>query len=263
MIPALKCGNHNFHLKDREVSDMSAAAELIRTIRRGFTTAVVLAAGESHRMGKDKLFLELDGVPVLAMTLSALNGCADLDELIVVTREEAIDEVGALRERFALEKLTKVVIGGATRLESSLAGVAAADRRARMICIHDGARPFVTAKLVSETIDLAMIYGAATPALPMYTTVKVARKGAVLSTPDRETLYVVQTPQVFRTAIIKAALAKAAQEKIAYTDDCAAVEAIGGIPHIIAGDDENIKLTVPHDLIVARAILERRKGAAK
>lgn len=241
---------------------MSAAAELIRAIRRGFTTAVVLAAGKSRRMGEDKLFLELDGTPVLAMTLSALNGCAAVDELIVVTREESIDKVGALRERFALSKLTKIMIGGATRTESALAGVAAADSRARMICIHDGARPFVTASLVSETIDLAAIYGAATPAVPVYDTVKVAQRGAVLSTPDRETLYATQAPQAFRAAIIKAALAKAAQEGIAYTDDCAAAEAIGAIPHLAAGDEDNIKLTTPHDLSVAYAILEKRKASS-
>lgn len=240
---------------------MSAAAELIRTIRRGFTTAVVVAAGGSSRMGEDKLFLELDGVPVLAMTLSALNGCAAVDELIVVTREESIDKVGALRERFALEKLTKIIIGGATRTESALAGVAAADRRARMICIHDGDRPFVTEALLSETIDLAVIYGAAAPAVPVHDTVKAARSGAVLSTPDRDTLYTVQTPQVFRTSIIKAALAKAAQEGTAYTDDCAAAEAIGAIPHLSAGDEDNIKLTTPRDLSLAYAILEKRKGA--
>lgn len=240
---------------------MSAAANLIRTVRRGFTTAVVVAAGESSRMGEDKLFLELDGTPVLAMTLSALNGCAAVDELIVVTREASIDKVGALRERFALSKLTKVMIGGATRTESALAGVAAADRRAKMICIHDGDRPFVTETIVSETLDLAAVYGAAAPAIPVRDTVKAARSGAVLSTPDRETLYAVQTPQAFRTAIIKAALAKAAQEKTAYTDDCAAAEAIGAIPHLSAGDEDNIKLTTPRDLSLAYAILEKRKAA--
>lgn len=241
---------------------MSAASDFIRKLRRGFTTAVVLAAGESHRMGSDKLFLELDGIPILAMTLSALNGCAAVDELIVVTREESIDKVGALRERFALSKLTKIMIGGATRAESSLAGVAAADARAKTICIHDGDRPFVTEALVTEVIDLAVIYGAATPAIPTHDTVKIARQGAVLSTPDRDTIYATQTPQAFRTAIIKAALAKAAQEHVAYVDDCAAAEAIGAIPHLSAGDEENIKLTTPHDLIIAQAILEKRRASA-
>ena len=239
---------------------MSAIAERIRKLRRGFTTAVVVAAGGSSRMGEDKLFLELDGVPVLAMTISALNGCAAVDELIVVTREDAIDKVGALRERFALEKLTKIIIGGATRTESALAGVAAADNRARMICIHDGDRPFVTEPLVSETIDLAVVYGASAPAVPVHDTVKAARRGAVLSTPDRETLYAVQTPQAFRASIIKAALAKAAQEGASYTDDCAAAEAIGAIPHLSAGDEDNIKLTTPRDLSLAHAILEKRRA---
>ena len=239
---------------------MSAAADFIRAIRRGFTTAVVVAAGESRRMGEDKLFLELDGVPVLAMTLSALNGCAVVDELIVVTREETIDKVGALRDRFALGKLTKIVIGGETRTESALAGVAAVDKRAKTICIHDADRPFVTEALVSETIDLAVIYGAAAPAIPVRETVKTARRGAVLSTPDRETLYAVQTPQAFRAPIIKAALAKAAQDKTSYTDDCAAAEAIGAIPHLSAGDEDNIKLTTPGDLSLAHAILEKRKA---
>ena len=109
-----------------------------------FCTMVVLAAGSSKRMGRDKLMMEVGGIPVLVRSLQAMQNCAAVDELIVVTRTSRLEEIAALRDRYALTKMTKVVVGGMTRAESSLAGVLAASNRATLIGVHDAARPLVT-----------------------------------------------------------------------------------------------------------------------
>ena len=118
-----------------------------------FCTMVVLAAGSSKRMGRDKLMMEVGGVPVLVRSLQAMQDCAAIDELIVVTRTSRLEEIAALRDRYALTKMTKVVVGGMTRAESSLAGVLAASNRATLIGIHDAARPLVTDVIITDTIN--------------------------------------------------------------------------------------------------------------
>lgn len=239
---------------------MSSIADFIRKAHHSFCTVVVVAAGNSTRMGRDKLMLPLCGVPILARTLTALNGCRAVDEIIVVTQKEKLEEVGAMRETYALNKLKKIVIGGATRTESALAGVSEADRRAKIICIHDGVRPFVTDELVEDVVHYAVLYQAAAPALPVKDTIKRAEAGVVLETPDRAGLFAVQTPQAFHADIIKGALTKAVTDGKTYTDDCAAVEALGVRTFLSRGNEENIKITTPADLCLAEAIQRGRSG---
>ncbi len=230
---------------------MSSISDFIRKAHHSYCTVVVVAAGNSTRMGKDKLFLELDGVPVLARTLKALDGCQAVDEIIVVTRKETLDEIASMRDAYKLTKLKKVVIGGATRTESALAGVSEADKKAKIICIHDGVRPFVTNEIIEDVVHYAVLYHAAAPAVPVKDTIKMAAAGVVTETPDRSRLYAVQTPQAFQADIIKAALTKAVTDGVSYTDDCAAVEAIGVHAYLSRGSEENIKITTPPDLFLA------------
>jgi len=239
---------------------MSMISNTIRKMHRSYCSCVVVAAGNSARMGEDKLELRLLDRSVLAETLTTLNGCEAIDELIVVTKPEKLDHVSALRREFGLSKLTKVIIGGATRTESALRGVTEADPRAKIILIHDAARPLVTAEIVSDAVHQAVIYLAAAPAVPVKDTLKFAADGMVTETPDRTKLFSVQTPQAFHADIIKAALTKAVQSGETYTDDCAAAEAIGVKARLSPGSDENLKITTPADLIVARAILEKRRA---
>ena len=253
------CNNYTPESIPEGVVRMSKIAEEIRKLHHSFCTVVVAAAGASERMGEDKLFLDLDGQTVLAATLSALNRSEAVDEIIVVTRPERAEDVGALRTQAGLHKISKVVFGGPTRTHSALAGVTAASRRARIICIHDGARPLVTDQLISQAVHCAVLYEAAAPALPVKDTVKTAENGVVTGTPERSKLYTVQTPQAFRASIIKAALTRAVKDGISYTDDCAAVEAMGCPVHLSPGDEENIKITTPPDLSLARMILQRRR----
>ena len=238
---------------------MSSVSDFIRKIHHSFCTAVVVAAGASSRMGKDKLFLPLDGVPVLARTLTALNAADAVDELIVVTQPEKLEKVAAMKAQYGLDKLSKVVVGGASRTESALAGASEADPRAKIICIHDAVRPFVTPDIIADAVHYAVLYQSAAPAVPVKDTIKVASDGVVSETPDRAQLFAVQTPQAFQADIIKAALSAALRDGVSYTDDCAAVEALGVKTYLCRGSEENIKLTTPADLPVAEAIMKGRR----
>ncbi|HPE16930.1 MAG TPA: 2-C-methyl-D-erythritol 4-phosphate cytidylyltransferase [Oscillospiraceae bacterium] len=224
-------------------------------------SAVVAAAGSSSRMGgADKLFLPLFGVPVLARTLMALEDCDEITEIVVVTREESIVAVGDLCRSFGISKATKVVVGGATRLESVLIGLLEIDRAAPLALIHDGARPLVTPALVSRVVSRAAETGAAAPALPVKDTVKEAEDGFVRRTPDRTRLFTVQTPQVFESSLIKGALQKAAADGVAVTDDCAAVERLGMSVALVEGEERNLKVTTKVDVIILEALLSDWEG---
>lgn len=239
---------------------MSFLSNYIRKTHHSFCSVVVAAAGSSARMGEDKLFLPLRGKPVLAWTLEALNGCGAVDEIILVTRPDSLDAASALKKDYALAKLSKVVLGGDTRTQSALAGVCEASPKAKIICIHDGARPFVSRDVIEDAVHQAFLHHAAAPAVGVKDTLKYASDRVVTATPDRAALFAVQTPQAFHADIIKAALSKAVQQGQSYTDDCAAVEALGVPVHLSLGREENIKLTTPADLAVAEAILARHGG---
>ena len=239
---------------------MSSISDFIRKAHHSFCSVVVVAAGNSTRMGKDKLLLPLCGVPIIARTLTALNGCKAVDEIIVVTSEDKLDSIGRMRSEYDLSKLTKIVLGGATRTESALAGVCETSSKAKIICIHDGVRPFITNELVEDVVHYAVLYQAAAPAIPVKDTIKRAKAGVVSETPDRSELFAVQTPQGFQADIIKAALTAAVADGHSYTDDCAAVEALGVKTFLSRGSEENIKITTPPDLCLAESIERNRSG---
>ncbi len=219
---------------------------------------VVVAAGSSQRMGQDKMLLELDGRPVLAHTLLALESSDRVDEVVVVTREDLVGTIGSLCRELGLQKVKTVVRGGATRVESAHLGTLEVSENAKLIGIHDGARPFVSTAVMERVVDKAHQTGAAAPAIPVQDTIKVAHGGVVDHTPDRATLFAVQTPQVFDADLIRGALTKALQDNATLTDDCSAVERLGMSVSLVEGDRSNIKLTTPADLAVARVILEGR-----
>ena len=219
-------------------------------------SAVVVAAGSSTRMGMDKLMLPLDETPVIVYTLRAVQAAPSVGEIILVTREDLIVPMSQLCQDYAISKVTKVVRGGASRTQSVRLGTLEVSGDAQVIAIHDGARPFVSAEVIERAVAQAMETGAAAPALPVKDTIKVAHDGVVESTPDRACLFAVQTPQVFESSLIKAALQKALDDGLELTDDCAAVERLGMKVALTRGDERNIKLTTPEDLAVAQAILE-------
>lgn len=238
---------------------MSRLSDAVRNIRHNYCTAVVVAAGSSTRMGEDKLLLEVDGKSVIARSLEALNSSSSVDEIIVVTRAERLEEMALIAQNAGIDKLTKVVIGGETRTQSALAGVSEADKRAKVICIHDGARPFVSHEIIAECVHQAVLYYAACPVIPVKDTIRVAENGVAVLTPAREETFAVQTPQAFNADIIKAALTAAVRDGKSYTDDCAAVEALGVKVRVTKGSEDNIKITTPLDIPLAESIAAKRK----
>lgn len=222
-------------------------------------SAVVPAAGSATRMeGLDKVLVDLGGCPVLVRTLRALTDCPYITEIIVVTREDLIVPVSRLCRDFGLDKVTHVVVGGETRTQSVLHGLREVDPEVPLVAIHDGARPFVTQEVLAAAIERAAQCGAAAPAIPVTDTVKRAHDGLVEATLDRDTLFAVQTPQVFDTSLIKAALTQALESGAAITDDCAAVERLGMTVALTPGDRTNLKLTTPADLDLGLGILNGR-----
>ena len=226
--------------------------------------AIVPAAGKSARMGgEDKMFSQLCGVPVLARTLTALDQAVLVDEIVVAVQPEKLEEVAALVSRAGIRKPIRVVEGGANRAESVLLAALEASPDTEYLAVHDGARPLILPEQVDEMVRLGRQTYAAAPALPVTDTVKVAdTAGLVQSTPDRRTLFAVQTPQVFQANILKAALQSAIEAGAELTDDCSAVERLGKEVYLTAGDPENIKITTPLDLRLAEAILAERRNQA-
>lgn len=222
-------------------------------------SVVVVAAGSGQRMGADKLMLELGCMPVLARTLLVFENCALIDEIIVVTRMDKVEETAALCKKFGITKAVKVIRGGKTRMESALAGVSEVNSRASLIAIHDGARPLVTEDVISRAVDAAAKYMSAVPVIRSTDTLKaVDDTGVVIAPVDREHTVRVQTPQVFNADLIKGALSKAVSDGLTLTDDCSAVEIMGVKTHTVDGDEDNIKLTTPRDVLLAELILKNR-----
>lgn len=217
-------------------------------------SAVVVAAGSSLRMGGiDKLTCLLGGIPAAVRSVLAFESLPEIQEIVLVTAPERVDEFAKLLKPFGAAKLKTVVPGGATRQQSVLAGVLACGEGTEYLCIHDAARPLVTREAICAALSAAFEYGAAAAAVPVKDTIKISRTGFVEGTPDRSTLFAVQTPQVFQRELYLSAAKDAERE---YSDDCQLVEAAGGQVFLSKGDYRNIKLTTPDDLAAARAFLE-------
>ncbi|NLU24971.1 MAG: 2-C-methyl-D-erythritol 4-phosphate cytidylyltransferase [Clostridiales bacterium] len=231
--------------------------------RHPYCAAVIAAAGSSMRMGgENKLFMELDEMPVLLRTLQAVDDAGSVDEIVVAARSDMLLPVADLCSKAGLSKPVRVIEGGSSRLLSVMAAVMEVSPETEFVAVHDGARPLVTPSLFDAVVEMAVKTNAAAPAVPVKDTVKEADEtGKVCATPDRSHLYAVQTPQVFQRDLLKAALQSAMELNIPVTDDCAAVERLGKEVYLTEGDEENIKITTPLDLDLAEAILKRRENA--
>ena len=224
--------------------------------KRPMCSAVIVAAGTSRRMGgEDKLLLEICGAPVLAHTLTAFQRSECIDEIIIVTREDMLGAVGEMCEKYGADKAAGIIVGGATRLESALYGTLAVSKNAKLIAIHDGARPCLDEGLLSRAVKAASEHYAAAPAIPVSSTIKRVKDGIISETVDRAELVEIQTPQVFDAGLIKAALTGALKKGAEVTDDCMAVELIGGRVLITEGSASNIKITTKDDIAIAESIL--------
>ena len=216
-------------------------------------TAVLVAAGSSTRMGFDKLSFDLGGETVVQRSIRAFAECPLVDEIVLVAgkNREFLEQQAA-----ACQKPVQVVPGGATRAESAKNGVLAAS--GEIVAVHDAARPFVSEAVIEAALNAAALCGAAAPAVPVKDTVKTAKRGdgktvpegcSVTETPDRSTLYAVQTPQCFDRAAYLAALDELDEEKARLvTDDCSLFELTGRPVQLTQGDYANLKITTREDL---------------
>lgn len=218
--------------------------------------AVVVAAGSSRRMGgENKLLLPLCGKPVLAHTLTAFQMCGAVRDIVLVCREQDMEVYRTLAAENGITKLRTLTRGGDTRTESVLAGVSAASEACALVAVHDGARPLVSDEVITQAVAEAAKTGAAAPVVPVKDSIKRIENGKIAADVPRDTLAAVQTPQVFRRDM----LLDAAANGRSFTDDCAAVEALGQTVSATSGSYENIKVTTPEDIAVAEAFLYRRE----
>jgi 2-C-methyl-D-erythritol 4-phosphate cytidylyltransferase len=215
------------------------------------TVALIVAAGKGTRMGPgmDKLFLELNGLPVVAHTWRAFDKAACINEIVMVVRDGMQAEFEELAERFALKKKCRFVPGGKERQDSVWNGLEALPSSSEIVAIQDAARPCATIALIEATIRAAKETGAAVAAQHVTDTIKESGDGNFIErTVDRSRLWSVQTPQTFRVEVIQRALAEVRQRGLIVTDDTAACELIGQPVRLVVSTQPNPKVTRPEDL---------------
>lgn len=228
-----------------------------------FVSVIIAAAGNSTRYGtgKSKQFLILDNTPVLIKSIQAFEEIDDVKEIIVTARKQDFDIIEDFIAQYGVRKVKHIVEGGATRQDSIYAAVENVDEKADLVAVHDGARPLIKREVIESVIQKADEVDAAACAVPVKDTIKIIdSSGKIVTTPERDSLRAVQTPQIFRFSLYKEAIEKAALDGKQYTDDCQLVESMGYPVYLVDGDYENIKITTPDDLLVAEKFLsERRK----
>lgn len=231
----------------------------------GMVSVIFPAAGQGKRMqaGLNKVFLELMGESILLRTLRQFSVVPAVKELVVVTGG---DEVAVVRRRLSRVpglKPIKVVAGGTERQYSIWNGLRQSAPEADVVLVHDAARPLVTKETIEAVIAAAREYGAAIAAVPEKNTVKIVADGIVTATPDRSTLWSVQTPQGFHRDLLIAANEQAERDGFLGTDDASLVEHYGTPVHVVMDSYRNIKITTPEDLIIAEALLRHEHGGVR
>lgn len=221
---------------------------------------VVAAAGQGKRMRKgfNKQFIQLGDRPILMHTLQAFEHMSSVEQIVVVTSAGDIAKCEALCRSYNVRKVTDVVAGGKTRQDSVRIGLNKV--RTDWVLVHDGARPFVSEEMVNELLESAQKHGAAVLGVPVKDTIKkVNVDGIIEETPERKSMWAVQTPQAFRLSELKRAHARAREEELAATDDAMLMEHLGFDVRIVRGDYYNIKITTPEDLWFAESILQHMR----
>lgn len=217
--------------------------------------AVILGAGNSTRMKseKSKLLIEINGKTVIRRTAETFLSLPDIDRVIIVCRQSDIDLFK--KEINRTDKIT-FINGGSTRQQSVKNAVSAIDS-ADLIVIHDGARPLIKKEDISAVMSAAKEYGAAAVGVYVKDTIKkIDKNGFINETPDRASLFAIQTPQAFSFDSYKSALEKAENDRKDFTDDCQIIEYSGGRVKTVEGHYSNIKITTPDDIVLAENYLD-------
>ena len=223
----------------------------------GATTGIIVAAGSGERMGGvQKAFTPLLGREMVAYSLQVMEESEEIERVMLVVPPGTVDTATRLCEGMRFSKVGSIGVGGHTRRESVESAVRSTYENS-LIVVHDGARPCITAELITRGVALAREAGAAIPVVPAQDTIKeVAPDGTVVATPDRSRLYAAQTPQVFDSMLLSRAHYETPPDLV--LDDASLVEALGLPVHTFEGDPANIKVTTPIDLAFAEAVLRQR-----
>lgn len=221
--------------------------------------AIIVAAGQGLRFGgtQRKQYVLLGGRSLLEWAIRAFNASPSFGVIVVVAPSKDVDAVRRRVGRMTGRAIVTVVAGGATRAESVRRGLDAVPSGFSWIAVHDGVRPLVTPHLIERTLKEARRHGAAIAACPSKDTVKLARSNRnIHSTPPRDSTWLAQTPQIFRRSLLERAHRKGARYPV--TDDAQLVERLGAPVRLVESSSENLKVTVPMDLEMARIILKSR-----
>jgi 2-C-methyl-D-erythritol 4-phosphate cytidylyltransferase len=227
---------------------------------------IIPAAGESRRMGlkTPKPFLPLGGVAMVARTIETFQKCRSVGLVQPVLPRAYLPRFRRLMERNSWKSCLPAIAGGRERQDSVRKGLLSLPEDVEIVMIHDGARPLVPSRLITDVLEAADRHGAALAALPLHDTVKKASSGAFVErTVERRGLWLAQTPQAFRIGLILEAHASAVDTGFRGTDDASLVEAIGHPVRIVPGSPLNLKITTPEDLALARGIVSRSGSAGE
>lgn len=226
------------------------------------SAAIIVAAGQGKRMGGEtrKQFLMLEGKEILAHTVERFEQFSKIKEIVLVTGEDDIASVKAMVMNYGWKKIRAVVCGGKERQDSVKCGLQALSLTTEIVLIHDGVRPFITEEMINRSIDAAQDFDGCVLGVPAKDTIKICDKdGMVLETPDRSTLWHIQTPQTFRRDLIVKAYEKAQKNGFLGTDDASVAEFYGAKIMVIQGSYQNIKITTKEDLLVGACFLEEER----
>ncbi|MTI80709.1 MAG: 2-C-methyl-D-erythritol 4-phosphate cytidylyltransferase [Firmicutes bacterium] len=227
--------------------------------------AIIPAAGTGSRMATKtkKQYLELNGLPVLVHTLKVFEQCPLVEGIVLVTGEDELDWCQQeIVDKYGIEKVLSVVPGGDHRQLSVYNGLKSLPaEKEDIVMVHDGARPLITNNEISNAASAAREKGAVVVAVPVKDTIKVVGEGQkVVDTPSRDSLWAVQTPQVFKYHVLMNAYVNAFKINFLGTDDASLVERMGQAVYLVTGSYQNIKITTPEDMLLAEAILKGRQG---
>ena len=226
-------------------------------------TAIIVAAGGSRRMGFDKLFATIVGRPVIAHTIGAFERAGSVGEIIVIGREDRLDEIKAIVRDENFKKVRSIVPGGKHRQDSVRAGLDHLAAGAKYVAVHDAARPLITPEQIECVLEQCRMHAAASLAEPISDTLKYADSEFFVTGPvDRHQLYAMQTPQVFERTLIEDAYRAVYAENVSVTDEVSAVERLGRKVILVPNKDLNFKITYPRDLALAEFVLTQRIEAA-
>ncbi len=227
-----------------------------------YLSAIIVAAGSSSRMGKNinKQLIEIGNKPVIAHSIGAFQNSYLVNEIILVCKDEHVSIMRKIVRDYNFSKVKSIVPGGKTRQISVFNGIKELSDKSKYILIHDGVRAMIREDVINEAIIEAQKYEALALAVPVKDTIKIVDgENFVNGTPERDTLWAVQTPQIFEKNLYVKAMNDAEEKMQDYTDDCQLIENIGVKVKIFMGSYDNIKITTPEDIYIAETIIKNRR----